>query len=110
MNGGATNGCETWWDRHNLKVRTCIATILWVALLGTWICFVSRTSLRGSDKEFARLARERLAMIMAGLVHAATAGCLILMGVMAIDMRNDKLLMMSVSGYKDRQGVSNITV
>lgn len=84
---------ETWWHKHHLKVRISIAVILWIALIGTWICFSGRVLALKWRIPSYQIIRQRLSTLMAVLVHLATMSCLILMSITAIDMRAEKLIL-----------------
>lgn len=84
---------ETWWHKHHLKIRISIAVMLWIALIGTWICFSGRVIVLKWRIAGHQIIRQQLSTLMAVLVHLATMSCLILMSITAIDMRAEKLVL-----------------
>lgn len=97
-NGGVTFGksfqWRQFWARHHMKMRLGLAFALWMSLLLTWLCYVGRVTTRTWGVAFAGF-RAALAMCMAGVVHVATVSCVTLMGVMVIDMQNERVVLTS---------------
>lgn len=92
-------GSFGWWNRHHLKVRLLIAGVLWLSLITTWICFMGRVLLRRTEAEYewARDVREGLSLTMAVIVHAATGSCVVLMAIMAVDMRHERVILLGTA-------------
>lgn len=80
------------WNRHHLKLRILLASNLWGALVVTWICYIGRVITNKWGSEWDTF-RRTLAIIMAVVVHLATASCITLMATMAIDMRHQFIVL-----------------
>lgn len=83
------------WERHHMKLRMCLVYVLWLSLLGTWLTFVGRKIVSWLALSNATAKREFLSSSMAVIVYAATTACVILMVIMAIDMRADRVILYS---------------
>lgn len=83
---------EGWWDRHHNKLRLLLVISLWGALVTTWVCYMGRVITKRWGGEWEAF-RRMLAVIMAAVVHVATASCVTLMAIMAIDMRHQVVLL-----------------
>lgn len=81
------------WTRHHMKLRVLLATILWLSLVLTWVCFVGRVA--SKRRAGWEAFRQGLSVVMAVIVHAATGSCVALMGVMAVDMRGERVTLES---------------
>jgi hypothetical protein len=83
------------WDRHHMKLRMALVCALWWSLLGTWLTFVARKAVLVLDLSHPSEKRAALAASMAVVVYGATAACVVLMVVMAVDMRADRIVLAS---------------
>lgn len=81
-----------WWDRHHMKVRLMITGALWMTLIVTWVCYVGRVTVKPWGSAYHPL-RRNLSLMMAIVVHIATVSCVLLMVVMGIDMRGDRIVL-----------------
>lgn len=83
---------KLFWDRHHMKLRVLLASALWSVLIGTWICFTGRVITQGWGSGYQAL-RNGFSVCMAAMVHVATLSCVALMGIMAVDMRDERLVL-----------------
>lgn len=90
-----TPGWLMFWERHHMKLRLGLAIVLWSSLVGTWLCFIGRKLAVMFQLENAAYLRQMLSSSMAVVVYGATTACVILMGVMAVDMRGDSIVLSS---------------
>lgn len=107
--GGGVQGnrsqLEMWWERHHMKLRLTVVYVLWLSLVGTWMTFAGRKVVVLFDMEHPSTKRAFLATSMAIIVYFATAACVTLMFVIAIDMRQDCLTLTSRSVGEEKDAV-----
>lgn len=81
-----------WWSRHHLKIRILVAGYLWGSLVLTWVCYVGRLVTRkwgGGWQAF----RYVLVVMMTLNVYVTTMGCVGLMGMSAVDLRHEVVVL-----------------
>jgi hypothetical protein len=84
------------WEQWHMLLRLLLAGTLWFALVATWLCYMGRLhAVRMSWILDAARLRRTLSTAMAIIVHFATTACVLLMVVMAVDMRADRLVLAS---------------
>lgn len=87
--GGGKGG---WWRRHHVKVRVVVAGYLWWSLVLTWVCYVGRLVTRkwGAGWQGFRYV---LVVMMTLNVYVTTVGCVGLMGMSAVDLRHEVVVL-----------------
>lgn len=97
---------EMWWEKHHMTLRLTLVVLLWLSLIGTWLTFIGRKVVVFFNMSDPTAKRAFLAMSMALIVYVATASCVTLMLVMAVDMRGDYVTLSSRSPATEKDGIS----
>jgi hypothetical protein len=84
------------WERYHMMVRLTLSGMLWFALVSTWVCVMGRAHAHRFQSFLNVDAfQATLSTLMAVIVHIATVSCVTLMAVMAVDMRDDRIVLLS---------------
>lgn len=86
------------WHMHHMKLRMLLAGTLWFSLVSTWFFYAARVLAKNRLSNATEI-RRNLATCMAVVVYAATISCVVLMAVMAIDMRSDRVVIFSAHSH-----------
>jgi hypothetical protein len=90
-----TSAVKRIWERYHMRVRLSLVYVLWVSLLGTWLTFAGGKLVTWFSMSDGAAKRAMMSASMAFILYAATTACVVLMVVMAIDMRADRVILFS---------------
>ena len=99
-----TSWLSTCWSRIHRPVRRAIAGALWILLLATFSAHFGRKLLPSRNPQYTR-TRELLLRIIALVIYAATLLCIVFMIIVAIDMRNAKVIIQLESDHFDKNSL-----